>query len=390
MRHGRIFIQSLYHFKHEPSFFLYLCIKPLSLARLFLNRISKTKQYSISFILVVLVAGVCYSLSSLIGYQVVALILLVSVSLIAMFFDFFPVMLAAVLSALIWDYFFIPPKFTFHVNNAEDALMLLMYFFIAMVNAVLTHKIRKVEKEDNKKEEEENTLKLYNTLLNSLSHELRTPISTIIAATDNLQAGNSRLSDMNKKELVNEISKASLRLNRQVENLLNMSRLESGIILPKKDWVDMNELVHGVVNRLKEIIGNRVVNIQVRDNLPLFKLDYGLMEQILQNLLHNAAVNISKYAVITIRALCVENKLILVVEDTGEGFPDNEIEKVFEKFYRLKNSKTGGTGLGLSIVKGFVEAQRGTIKLQNTEEGGACFTIEIPTEVSHPNTLRHE
>ena len=360
------------------------------MARFFLNRISKPKQYLISVVLVILISAICYSLSSLIGYKIVALILLVSVSLIAMFFDFFPVMIAALLSALIWDYFFIPPKFTFHVNDAEDALMLLMYFFIAMVNAVLTYKIRQVEKQENKKEGEENTLKLYNTLLNSLSHELRTPISTIIAATDNLQAGNTRISEGNKEELVNEISKASLRLNRQVENLLNMSRLESGVILPKKDWVDVNELVHGVVNRLKEIIGNRVVNIQVKDNLPLFKLDYGLMEQILQNLLHNAALNISKYCVITVRALCVENKLILVVEDTGDGFPPDEIDKVFEKFYRLKNSKTGGTGLGLSIVKGFIEAQHGKIKLENMEEGGARFTIEIPTEISYPNNLRNE
>lgn len=360
------------------------------MAGLFLNRISKPKQYLISLVAVILVSAICYSLSAFIGYKVVALILLVSVSLIAMFFDFFPVMLAAVLSALTWDYFFIPPKFTFHVNDAEDALMLLMYFFIAMVNAALTNKIRQVEKMENKKEGEEQTLKLYNTLLNSLSHELRTPISTIIAATDNLQSENSRVSDENKKVLVNEISKASLRLNRQVENLLNMSRLESGIILPKKDWVDINELVHGVINRLKEIIGNRVVNIQVRDNLPLFKLDYGLMEQILQNLVHNAAVNIPKYSVITVRALCVENKLILIVEDTGEGFPPGEIEKVFEKFYRLKSSKTGGTGLGLSIVKGFVEAQNGKIKLENMEEGGARFTIEIPAEISYPNTLRNE
>lgn len=351
------------------------------------KRISKSKQYLISIALVILVSAVCYSLSYLIGYKVVALILLVSVSLIAMFFDFLPVIFSALLSALIWDYFFIPPKYTFHINDTEDALMLLMYFFIAMVNAVLTYKIRQIEKRENKKEEEENTLKLYNTLLNSLSHELRTPISTIIAATDNLHAGNTRISEVNKEELVNEISKASLRLNRHVENLLNMSRLESGIILPKKDWVDINELVHGVVSRMKDVIGNRIVNIQIRDSLPLFKLDYGLMEQILQNLLHNAAMNISKYCVITVRATSAENRLILIVEDTGDGFPIEEIDKVFEKFYRLKSSKTGGIGLGLSIVRGFVEAQQGKIKLENMEEGGARFTVEIPTETSYPNML---
>src|SRR5215218_713395 len=127
------------------------------MAGLFLNRIPKSRQYFISLALVIFVSAVCYSLSAVIGYKVVALILLVSVSLIAMFFDFFPVMLSALLSALIWDYFFIPPKFTFHVNDTEDALMLLMYFFIALVNAALTYKIRQVEKIENKKEGEENT-----------------------------------------------------------------------------------------------------------------------------------------------------------------------------------------------------------------------------------------
>src|ERR1044071_4101242 len=174
-----------------------------------LNRIPKPWQYLSSFVVVLLISAICYSLSSFIGYKVVALILLVTVSLIAMFFDFFPVMLAAVLSALTWDYFFIPPKFTFHINDAEDALMLLMYFFIALVNAALTYKIRQIEKEANEKEGKENALKLYNTLLNSLSHELRTPISTIIAATDNLQTQNNKLSEDSKAEIINEISKAS-------------------------------------------------------------------------------------------------------------------------------------------------------------------------------------
>jgi two-component system, OmpR family, sensor histidine kinase KdpD len=151
-------------------------------------------------------------------YRVVALILLVTVSFIAMFYSIAPVMVSAILSALIWNFFFIPPKYTLHIENAEDALMFLMYFIIALVNAVLTNKIRQIEKVTQKRETKENTLKLYNTLLNSLSHELRTPIATIIGATDNLQMQDEKLSKANKKELIDEISKASLRLNRQVEN----------------------------------------------------------------------------------------------------------------------------------------------------------------------------
>ncbi len=340
--------------------------------------------------MIIAVSTVCYFLSAFIGYKVVALLLLVTVSLTAMFFDILPVLCAAILSAIIWDFFFIPPKFTFLIESTEDLLMFFMYFIIALVNAALTFKIRAIEKEASKKEEKENTFKLYNTLLNSLSHELRTPISTIIGATDNLQTGNQKLSDQNKTELLAEISKASLRLNRQVENLLNMSRLESGFIQPKKDWCDINELVHEVVNRLKENLEKRLVNIEIDDNVPLCKLDFGLMEQVLQNLILNANLYIPEQCVVFVKAKFSNNNLILIVEDNGSGFPAAEIEKIFDKFYRLKHSETGGTGLGLSIVKGFVEAHNGTISLENREGGGARFTIEIPAETTSVNSLKNE
>lgn len=332
-----------------------------------------------------MVATACYAVSDLIGYKVVALILLVTVSLISMFFDIKPVLIAAVLSALLWDFFFIPQKFTLAITSAEDLLMFLMYFVVALVNAVLTTKIRKIEKKANQKEEEENTLKLYNTLLNSLSHELRTPISTIIGAADNLQSMADKLSEFNKYELAVEISKASLRLDRQVGNLLNMSRLESGYIKPKNDWFDINELIYDVLNQLKDSLEDKPIHVAVKENSPLFKLDYGLVSQIVHNLVHNAAANIPKYAVITVRAFCKFDKLVIIVEDTGYGFPEDEINKVFDKFYRLKNSKTGGIGLGLSIVKGFVESMNGTISLENMPDGGAVFTIEIPAELSYLN-----
>ena len=354
------------------------------------NKATKIQQYLISILLIIVVAAVCFSLSHYIGYHVVALLLLVTVSFIAMFFDIFPVLLAALLSALIWDIFFIPPRFTLSVGTTEDALLLAMYFIIASVNAALTYKIRKMEKIEVKKEQKENTLKLYNTLLNSLSHELRTPISTIIGATDNLLNDAAKLSNENKGELISEISKASFRLNRQVDNLLNMSRIESGFLQAKKDWVDVSELLYDVVKRLKEQTQNHPVSVLIKENLPLFKLDFGLMEHVLYNLIYNATIYIPKYSVIIVRAGFINEKLVINVEDTGNGFPEDEIEKVFDKFYRLKNSETGGTGLGLSIVKGFVEAHEGTVRLENMEEGGAKFTIEIPAEASDLSNFKNE
>ncbi len=355
-----------------------------------LNKINTINQYLLSISFVVLVASCSYFFYNLFGYMVAALILMVTVSLIAMFFDIRPVLVAALLSALLLNFFFIPPKFTFHIENAEDILLFFMYFIIAFVNAALTYKIRGIEKVANKKEEKENIFKLYNTLLLSLSHELRTPISTIIVATDNLQADNQNLSEQNKAELLSEISKASLRLNLQVENLLNMSRLESGNIQPKMDWCDINELIYAGVNSLKENLENHKINIVIEKDIPFCKLDVGLMEQVLHNLILNATLYIPKDAIITIIANLNDQRLILIVEDNGGGFNEDEIDKVFEKFYRSKNTSTGGTGLGLSIVKGFIQAHNGTIRLENIKAGGARFTIEIPVETNYLNNLKNE
>lgn len=340
--------------------------------------------------MVIAVSIVCYLLTDYIGYKVVAFLLLVALSFLALFFDILPVLFAALSSAVIWNYFFIPPRFTFHISTTEDFLLLIMYFIIAMVHAALTYKIRQIQKQARKREEKANTLKLYNTLLNSLSHELRTPIATIIGASDNLLMNVGKLKEEHKHNLVSEISLASLRLNQQVENLLNMSRLESGFIQPKKDWCDLNELIYASIKRIEDQLERHIIDVDIKETLPLFKLDVGLMEQVLYNLINNAVIYTPAKAVILVKADCVESKCIITVEDNGKGFPEDEREKVFEKFYRLKYSKTGGTGLGLSIAKGFVEAHNGTIKLESSNTGGAKFTITIPTETAYLNDMKNE
>jgi two-component system sensor histidine kinase KdpD len=335
--------------------------------------------------MVVGVAAVCYAVHAYVGYQVVAFLLLLTVSLIAILFDILPVLLSAIVSAFIWDFFFIPPRFNFHVGTTEDVLLLIMYFVIAMINAVLTYKIRQLEKASRKKEERAATLKLYDTLLHSLSHELRTPIATIIAATDNLQSGNDNLTKENKEELIGEISKASFRLNQQVENLLNMSRLESGFIKPKKDWCDIGELVYDVLKKVEENGISQKIFINISPDLPLFKTDKLMLGQVIYNLLNNATIYTQPGTHINISAQQHRDGLQLLIEDNGDGFPPEEIANVFEKFYRLQSSKPGGTGLGLSIVKGFTEALMGNVVLQNIPTGGTRFTIDIPCEVSYLN-----
>lgn len=354
------------------------------------HKISKVKQTLYSVALVFLVSLACHFVSIYIGYRVIGFLLLVTVSLIAMLFDMAPVLLAAVLSALIWDYFFIPPHFTFQVGSVEDAILLLSYFIVAIVSSVLTFKIRQVEKAARQKEEKANTLKLYNTLFNSLSHELRTPIAAIIGATDNLLNNDTQLTPQFRYELIHEIAKASFRLNGQVDNLLNMSRLESGYIQPKKDWCDISELIYHITDRIEEAEPAQRIHININPSIPLFRIDKGMLEQVLYNLINNAILYTRPESEINIVAACYADVLEIVVEDNGPGFPAAEIQKVFDKFYRLKQSAAGGTGLGLSIVKGFTEAMGGSITLENKPAEGARFTIHLPGETSYLQNLKNE
>jgi two-component system sensor histidine kinase KdpD len=303
-----------------------------------------------------------------------------AVSLMAMVFDIWPVLIIATLSALVWNFFFIPPIFTFHVGTPSDALMLLMYFLVALINTVLMSRIRRAEKIARAKQEKQNALKLYNTLFNSLSHELKTPISTILVASDTLNSNDVKLSEEARQQLSKEIETAGLRLQNQIENLLNMSRLESGTIKLNLDWCDLSELVNRTVSKLNSEFPKRSVEISIEDNLPMYKLDGGLIEIILINILRNALIYTSDDAAVKIQISGKKDSCEFIISDNGPGFPKNEIQFAFKKFHRFSNSKTGGTGLGLSIVKGFTEAHDGTIQLENKVTGGSKFTIQIPAE----------
>lgn len=350
----------------------------------------RKKPYLTSILLILAVTLLGLGITDLVGHRVVAFLYLVSVSLLALFFDIRPVIVAAAASALLWDFIFIPPRYALTIGSTEDRLLLMTYFLIAVIHAVLTYKIRQVQKVVREKEAKASQVSFYNTLLNSLSHELRTPITTIIGATDNLLATREQIAAKDKEELLGEISAAALRLNQQVENLLSMSRLESGVFKVNKDWVDVRELIYTTLRRFEPAIASYRLTVFVPELFPLVKLDFGIMEQVLHNLIGNAIQHTPIGTDIIINATVVEEKLLLTVSDTGKGFPEAEIDKVFEKFYRVKGSRPGGTGLGLSIVKGFLEAHGGTIQLRNLPLSGAEFAIEIPTEMSYLSGLKNE
>jgi two-component system sensor histidine kinase KdpD len=226
--------------------------------------------------------------------------------------------------------------------------------------------------------------RLSKTLLNSISHEIRTPIAAITSAagslSEALQAGAGDFA----RTMTAEIQEAARRLNRLVGNLLSMTRLESGHVKANLDWCDVADLVQVTLKELQKDLAQHRVTVGVASGLPLVRMDFVLMEQALANLLLNAAVHTPPATAVQVNAAIEADGLVLTVADNGPGLPPEALPLIFDKFYRAPAAPTGGTGLGLAIVKGLVEAQGGRVKAENRPSGGAVFTIRLPLAKTPP------
>ncbi len=228
--------------------------------------------------------------------------------------------------------------------------------------------------------------RFYKNLLNSVSHEFRTPLAVISGAAGSLVDRQLPLPEDSRKALLNEVVDASNRLNRLVENLLDMSRLESGKIMTKLEWCDAADLFGALQRRYKKDLAQHRSVFTLAPNLPLVKIDSGLVEQAVGNLIENAVRYTSPQTIIEVRLSLSASSLVIVVQDEGTGFPSEAIPHLFEKFYRVPGTATGGTGLGLSISKGLIESMQGSISVENRPGGGAIFTIRLPV-TTRPSEL---
>ncbi len=224
--------------------------------------------------------------------------------------------------------------------------------------------------------------KLSKALLNSISHELRTPISAITAAAAALADTTVAAKPQVQHDLAGEIQQSAARLNRLVSNLLDMTRLESGAVKPRLEWCDVSDLVNVALRQNERELAAHPINVSIPRPLPLVKMDFVLIEQALNNLLLNAAVYTPAGTPVEIEVWTTPENVAISVADRGPGLPPESLTQVFEKFYRAPGAPAGGTGLGLSIVKGLVEAHGGRVEVQNRGEGGAQFTIYLPLEAS--------
>jgi two-component system sensor histidine kinase KdpD len=225
--------------------------------------------------------------------------------------------------------------------------------------------------------------RLHATLLNSISHELRTPIATIRGVTDLLANPATNTDPVARQALLTDVGDAAQRLNHLVENLLDMSRLDAGRLQIKREWCVVSDVVGVAVQRLS-CLANRPLMLDIPSDLPLVQMDFSLMEQVLSNLLHNVCNYTPPDSLVEIRAAMAAGWLRLTVADRGPGIPPALLERIFDKFYRLPGTATGGTGLGLSICRGLVHAHGGELTVSNRPEGGACFTIQLPATATPP------
>jgi two-component system, OmpR family, sensor histidine kinase KdpD len=346
------------------------------------------KQYFAAVAGVAALTVVCWFLTPLTGYASISLIYLLGVLLAAMVLSRGPVLLVATLSALSWNFLFIPPRFTFHIEKVEDALTFAAYFIIALTVGSLTAQLKAREHLAAQVQLAKNSERLRKTLLDCVSHELKTPLAAIGAASQELLRlpPNAQNAEM-LKQLAGEIHHGSHRLNRVVNNLLDMNRLESGVIQPNCEWCDVRELLQSAIEVERESIDGREVRLDVPDSIPLALLDHTLIEQAIAKLLANAASYTEPRLPIEIDAEYKHEQLVVSVSDRGPGFPAESAEQLFEKFYRGDGRKAGGLGLGLSIARGFVEAHGGKLTGENRDGGGARFTIRLPVRVTSENAL---
>jgi two-component system sensor histidine kinase KdpD len=221
------------------------------------------------------------------------------------------------------------------------------------------------------------TERLRNALLTSVSHDLRTPLAAITgAATTMLDAG-ARLEASVRRELLESIRDEADRLNRLVQNLLEMTRLESGALQLRRDWHPLEEVVGAALGRLAARIGRRQVVVTIPPELPLVPIDDVLIEQVLLNLVENALKYSADGRPIRILATATDAQVTVEVADAGTGLPQGQEELVFEKFTRAA-ADGPGAGLGLAICRGIVDAHGGHIWAQNLPEGGAAFLFTLP------------
>jgi K+-sensing histidine kinase KdpD len=329
-----------------------------------------------------------------------ALVLVVAVLLAGVLGGSRAAVVTAVVAAAAYNLVFIPPFGTFKVNVAEDWVALAVFLVVALAMGLLV--AGQAERRRAAEQRESEVRRLYDqlramdehlaeeamraqvlervdeqrsALLRSVSHDLRTPLASIRAVASDLRDG-AVYDDSTQKELLDMVCDEAERLDRIVGNLLSLSRIEAGALTPERQAVAVDELVNDRLRRLSPLFKDVRVQVEIPADLPLVDGDYTQLEQVVTNLLENAARYAPPASLVRIGAAMRGAMVELSVEDAGIGVPDWERERIFEPFRRGEGSRS--SGVGLAICKAIVEAHGGVIDVERTPGGGATFLVTLP------------
>jgi two-component system sensor histidine kinase KdpD len=314
----------------------------------------------------------------------VAMVYLIAVVIIALRFSRGPAVATAVLCVVAFDYFFVPPSGTLTVEDAQYLLTFAIMVAVALVISWLVESIRRESAEKAALEVQTETERIRSALLASISHDLRTPLAVMAGASSSLAQSGDKLTPEERGALANSVFQQAREMSDHVAKILQMTRLETGAIELDRDWTSLQETVSSVLSRLNErLAGNRVI-VEVATDLPLVRVDAGLIEQALGNLLENAANHTPPGTVVRVRAQRRDDEVVVTVEDYGGGLPDSEVERVFEKFHRGTLESGSGLGLGLAICRAIVRLHGGRAWAERVSGGGTAFHFTVPIEPTPP------
>ncbi len=308
--------------------------------------------------------------------SVAGLAFLAAVALSGWYGDLGPALVAAALGALAIDYFVETPRYTLEVTSQSTWTDLLSFLLVALVVRSLNARLRA------ERDRTEAALESRDDLVDTVSHELRTPLTTIKTSLYSLRHRAQQLSSVNRDGLLLTIETQTDRLTHVVTEALALQRLENGVT-PHAEWMAPGEVASAVLDRCGPALGTRPVHFAVTDDLPLLRIDPGLLDQALTVLLENVGQHTPPDTPISIETGISGGYLRLAVSDGGPGIPIEARDRIFSKYVRLDQTSPG-IGLGLAIARAAIEAQGGRLLVEDSPLGGASFVIRIPAAVGNP------
>ena len=311
----------------------------------------------------------------------IAMVYLLGVVAVALRHGRGPTIAATVLAVAAFDFLFVPPQGTFTVDDVQYLLTFAIMLAVGLVISALRDSVRRQASEQAKLELRAETERIRSALLASISHDLRTPLAVMSGASSSLAERGERMSPEERIALARSVFGQAREMSERVSKLLEMTRLEAGAIELERDWDSLADIAGAVLRRLADRTATHRIVVDLPDDLPLLRVDAALIEQVLVNLLENAVRHTPPGTVVQLRAKRGAADVVVSVEDFGPGLPDEDIERLFDKFHHVTaEGSPAGLGLGLAICRAIVALHGGRIWAERIAGGGLAFRFTLPVE----------